>query len=120
MNCYVELPQLVEHHTGYSLNVRYYILMLLPFVLAMGLIRDLKWLVPFSQMSNVLFVLGLSITMYYVLKDAPSPLSVRQYGSASDYPLFLSAMIYGMENIGVVSTDCRSFIWISITRVAVV
>ncbi|KAE8740264.1 hypothetical protein FOCC_FOCC014225 [Frankliniella occidentalis] len=93
--------QLVQHYTLYELNVRYYILMLIPFVLAMGLVRDLKWLVPLSHTSNTLFLAGLSITMYYVLKDAPSPLTARQTGTLGDYPLFLSAMIYGMENIGV-------------------
>ncbi|XP_034232724.1 proton-coupled amino acid transporter-like protein pathetic isoform X2 [Thrips palmi] len=96
------VQQLVQHYTEYELNVRFYILMLVPFVMAMGMIRDLKWLVPLSHASNSLFLTGLSITMYYVLKDAPSPLTVRQYGSVSDYPLYLSAMIYGMENIGVI------------------
>lgn len=92
----------MQHYTEYELNVRFYILMLVPFVMGMGMIRDLKWLVPLSHASNSLFLTGLSITMYYVLKDAPSPLTVRQFGSLSDYPLYLSAMIYGMENIGVV------------------
>ncbi|XP_052129527.1 proton-coupled amino acid transporter-like protein pathetic [Frankliniella occidentalis] len=96
------VQQLVQHYTLYELNVRYYILMLIPFVLAMGLVRDLKWLVPLSHTSNTLFLAGLSITMYYVLKDAPSPLTARQTGTLGDYPLFLSAMIYGMENIGVI------------------
>lgn len=97
----------MQHYTEYELNVRYYIVMLVPLVMAMGLIRDLKWLVPLSHCSNLLFLTGISITMYYVLKDAPNPLSARQYGSLQDYPLFLSAMIYGMENIGVVSPSLR-------------
>ncbi|KAK3909314.1 Proton-coupled amino acid transporter-like protein pathetic [Frankliniella fusca] len=98
------VQQLVQYYTEYELNVRYYILMLVPFVLAMGMVRDLKWLVPLSHASNTLFLTGLSITMYYVLREAPSPIaaSVRQTGTLADYPLFLSAMIYGMENIGVI------------------
>lgn len=96
------VQQLVQHYTQADLSVRFYILMLVPFVLAMGMVRDLKWLVPLSHASNTLFLLGLGTTMYYVLRAAPSPAAARQTGVAADYPLFLSAMIYGMENIGVI------------------
>ncbi|XP_068627821.1 proton-coupled amino acid transporter-like protein CG1139 [Battus philenor] len=65
-------------------------------------IRNLKYLVPFSAIANVLIVIVFAITLYYVFADLP-PISERETVSKiSQWPLFLSTVIFAMEGIGVV------------------
>ncbi|VVC86964.1 unnamed protein product [Leptidea sinapis] len=62
-----------EYVPSYKLSVEAYCaLTLVPLVLICQ-IRNLKWLVPFSAIANVLLVICFSITMYYIFTDLPSP-----------------------------------------------
>ncbi|XP_072941679.1 proton-coupled amino acid transporter-like protein pathetic [Epargyreus clarus] len=79
----------------------YCALTLVPLVLICQ-IRNLKYLVPFSTVANLLIVVVFGITMYYVFTDLP-PISDREVVvSVNQWPLFLSTVIFAMEGIGVV------------------
>ncbi|XP_013161819.1 PREDICTED: proton-coupled amino acid transporter 4-like [Papilio xuthus] len=79
----------------------YCALTLVPLVLICQ-IRNLKYLVPFSAIANVLIVIVFAITLYYVFVDLP-PITEREMVSkVSQWPLFLSTVIFAMEGIGVV------------------
>nr|CAD7393741.1 unnamed protein product [Timema cristinae] len=85
-----------------TLNIRFYILMLAPFVYALGMITNLKFLVPFSAAANLLMMTGFAITLYYMFKDIP-PVENHPYIAAADeIPIFFSTVIFAMEGIGVV------------------
>ncbi|CAF4949298.1 unnamed protein product [Pieris macdunnoughi] len=86
----------------YKLSVETYCaLTLLPLVLICQ-IRNLKWLVPFSAIANVFLVICFAITMYYIFTDLPSPVEREMVASVSQWPLFISTVIFAMEGIGVV------------------
>nr|CAD7201108.1 unnamed protein product [Timema douglasi] len=87
---------------GNGINVRLYILMLLPFLCALGLIRNLRYLVPFSTIANLFIVGGFAITLYYLFTDIPSPDERNYTGSPEGLPIFFSTVIFAMEGIGVV------------------
>nr|CAD7393740.1 unnamed protein product [Timema cristinae] len=87
---------------GNGINVRFYILMLLPFLCALGLIRNLRYLVPFSTLANLFIVGGFAITLYYLFTDIPSPDERNYSGSPEGLPIFFSTVIFAMEGIGVV------------------
>ncbi|KAF9405851.1 hypothetical protein HW555_013573 [Spodoptera exigua] len=76
-------------------------LTLVPLVLICQ-IRNLKYLVPFSALANLLILVVFVITIYYVFLDLPSPKEREMVASITQWPLFLSTVIFAMEGIGVV------------------
>nr|CAD7424109.1 unnamed protein product [Timema monikensis] len=86
-----------------TINIRLYILMLVPFLYALGLIRNLKYLVPFSALANVFILIGFCITLYYMFTDIPDTSDkVEITPDFSTLPVFFSTVIFAMEGIGVV------------------
>lgn len=85
------------------LDVRVYIPMLLVFLIPLGLIRDLKYLVPFSAIANVFILVSFSITLYYVFNGTLDVEDKNYIARAEQLPLFFATVIFAMEGIGVVS-----------------
>nr|CAD7431431.1 unnamed protein product [Timema monikensis] len=85
-----------------KINIRLYILMIFPFVCALGLIRNLKYLVPVSAIANLLMGVGFTITFYYIFTDVPSPTQRDYIASPGLIPMFFCTVIFAMEGIGVV------------------
>ncbi|CAK1551555.1 unnamed protein product [Leptosia nina] len=65
-------------------------------------IRNLKYLVPFSTLANILLLVVFGITMYYVFIDLPPITDREMVASITTWPLFMSTVIFAMEGIGVV------------------
>lgn len=77
------------------------VIALVPILLAC-LIRNLKYLAPFSMLANLMMVVGLSITLYFGCQDLPHP-SERDYiADWSRIPLYFGTTIYAFEGIGLV------------------
>ncbi|XP_061706761.1 proton-coupled amino acid transporter-like protein CG1139 [Cydia pomonella] len=86
----------------WKLSVQMYcIIICIPLVLICQ-IRNLKYLVPFSALANVLVVIVFSITMYYMFSDLPPVTDREMVASVSTWPLFFSTVVFAMEGIGVV------------------
>ncbi|CAH2091649.1 unnamed protein product [Euphydryas editha] len=86
----------------YDISVRMYCVMALIPLILICQIRNLKYLVPFSAIANILIIIVFGVTMYYTFVDLP-PLSEREaVASVTQWPLFLSTVIFAMEGIGVV------------------
>lgn len=83
-------------------DVRYWILITMIPVLAIGQIRDLKFLVPFSFLANMFIVVTFGITLYYIFKDTLVFDDKPGFASFGTLPLFFSTVIFAMEGIGVV------------------
>ncbi|XP_032512373.2 proton-coupled amino acid transporter-like protein pathetic [Danaus plexippus] len=91
-----------EYYPEYKLSVEAYCaLTLVPLVLICQ-IRNLKWLVPFSAVANIFLVICFAITMYYIFDDLPNPAERQMVASFTQWPLFISTVIFAMEGIGVV------------------
>jgi len=76
---------------------------LLPLLIIFSLVRNLKYLAPFSMVANVLIATGMGITFYYIFYDLPSISDVPNFSSWSQLPLFFGTAIFALEGIGVVS-----------------
>ncbi|XP_015121467.1 proton-coupled amino acid transporter-like protein pathetic isoform X1 [Diachasma alloeum] len=96
------LHDVVNHHTGQDWDVRVYMAMLLPPLLLLCLVRNLKWLAPFSMLANALIATGMGITFYYIFRDTSQFKSVDAFSSFSQLPLFFGTAIFALEGIGVV------------------
>jgi hypothetical protein len=90
------------------LGIRVYIPMLLIFLIPIGLIRNLKYLVPFSALANIFILVSFVITLFYIFKDSLDTRDLEHIADVQQLPLFFATVIFAMEGIGVVSTDISS------------
>ena len=66
------MKRIFSHYGGpalAALNYRYYILMVIPFILMICFIRNLKYLSPFSLLANVIQFIDLGVIFYYYFRD---------------------------------------------------
>lgn len=94
--------QIVDYYMDTNIDARYIMLMFLVPLILINLIRQLKWLTPFSMLANVLMVTGLGFTMYYIVTDLPETTSVPAVAHIKHMPLFFGTVIFALEGIGVV------------------
>lgn len=97
------LRAVVNGLVGYDyLDARIYMVALLPLLILMNLIRNLKYLSPLSMVANILVATGLGITFYYIFAD-PSPIpDTPAIGYITEMPAFFATAIFALEGIGVV------------------
>ncbi|XP_054266454.1 proton-coupled amino acid transporter-like protein pathetic isoform X1 [Macrosteles quadrilineatus] len=94
--------QVLENHLDYTMNIRWYALILLVLLLPIGIVRHIKFLVPFSALANLFLLIGCTLTLYFCFIDMP-PLSSRPLVvEVTRWPLFFSTALFGMEGIGTV------------------
>ncbi|XP_034255640.1 proton-coupled amino acid transporter-like protein pathetic isoform X2 [Thrips palmi] len=96
------LQQVVNHYTGTEMSVQTYMLSMLPLLVLLNLIRNLKYLSPFSMAANMLIGTGMAITLYYVLTDLPAVTERPYFSTWQQLPLFFGNAIFALEGIGVV------------------
>lgn len=83
-------------------DVRYYMALLLIPLILINLIRNLKYLAPFSMMANLLIAVGMGITFYYIFRDLPAISTRDQFVDIKKLPMFFGTAIFALEGIGVV------------------
>ncbi|XP_053687631.1 proton-coupled amino acid transporter-like protein pathetic [Sabethes cyaneus] len=96
------LEKVINEMAGLQWDIRIYILLTMIPVLAIGQIRELKFLVPFSALANMFIVVTFAITLYYIFKDPLVFDDKPGFASFATLPLFFSTVIFAMEGIGVV------------------
>lgn len=97
------LKEVVDYYTESDKDLRIYMAALLPLLVLLSLVRNLKYLAPFSMVANVLIATGMSITFYYIFNGLPTISDVPNFSSWSQLPLFFGTAIFALEGIGVVS-----------------
>ncbi|CAB0003520.1 unnamed protein product [Nesidiocoris tenuis] len=85
-----------------DMSIQVYMLMLLPPLLGMNLIKNLKYLAPFSMIANLLIGTGMVITLYYVFSSLGDSHDVPAFTSVQQLPIFFGTAIFALEGIGVV------------------
>ncbi|KAJ4443738.1 hypothetical protein ANN_05516 [Periplaneta americana] len=88
-----------------KIDIRVYIPMLLVALVPISLVRDLKYLVPFSALANVFILVSFAITLYYMFNQEPNTEGTEMIAPAEKIPLFFATVIFAMEGIGVVSEN---------------
>lgn len=86
-----------------KLEVRIYmVIILLPLIL-INYIRNLKYLAPFSAISNAITFLGFGITLYYIFTNLHGLDERHPVGDVKNWALFFGTVLFSLEAIGVVS-----------------
>ena len=104
------VKQVADFYMDPDWDVRIYMAALLPLLIAFSLVRNLKYLAPFSMVANAFIAAGLGITFYYIFTDLPPIEGVRKMASFQEMPLFFGIAIFALEGIGVVSKFFLCFI----------
>jgi len=60
----------VQFYTEKQIDMQLFILSLIPALVLLGQVRDLKYMVPFSMMANTFMITGFTITLYYVFSNS--------------------------------------------------
>ena len=84
--------------------------MLLVVLIPISLIRNLKYLVPFSAIANIFIIVSFIITLYYIFRENLDPIRRNFMANVEQLPLFFATVIFAMEGIGVVSTFSDIFV----------
>ncbi|VVC86204.1 proton-coupled amino acid transporter-like protein pathetic [Leptidea sinapis] len=96
--------QVVQHYLpeSNSIEIRIVILILLPPIIFMVWIRNLKYLAPVSMIANLFMGLGLGITIFFLVTANLDLSKVSMIKPPREWPEFFSLTIFAMEAIGVV------------------
>lgn len=86
----------------HDMDLKIYTAILLPFLILMNLVRNLKYLAPFSMIANLLVGTGMGITFYYLFQDIPSISERSSFVGYDRLPTFFGTAIFALEGIGVV------------------
>ncbi|XP_054290413.1 proton-coupled amino acid transporter-like protein pathetic, partial [Macrosteles quadrilineatus] len=96
------LKQVFDLYIDSGIDVRIYMLCCLPPLIAINMIRNLKYLAPLSMVANVCIAMGIAITIYYLFQDLPPFDSRPAFAPVTKWPLFFGTAIFALEGIGVV------------------
>ncbi|XP_034187798.2 proton-coupled amino acid transporter-like protein pathetic [Osmia lignaria lignaria] len=96
------IKQVADYNSGMDIPIRMYILTLIPAVVLLGQVRNLKYLVPFSMIANICMMVGFSITLYYIFIGIQISSNVKLLASVEQLPTFFATVLFAIEGIGVV------------------
>lgn len=85
-----------------NLSVHLYLTLLFPLIVALAMVKNLKYLTPVSLVASIMTAWGLAITFYYILQDLPHSKEVNPIATWHQLPLYFGTAIYAFEGIGVV------------------
>ncbi|GAB0096052.1 proton-coupled amino acid transporter-like protein CG1139 [Sergentomyia squamirostris] len=96
------IRKILQVHLDFDMDVRIYmIILLVPFIL-LNLVKNLKYLAPFSLLANLFQLIGIIVVLYYLWKDGLSFDNRDAAGNVTRWPLFIGTAIFSMKIIGVV------------------
>ncbi|XP_068632472.1 proton-coupled amino acid transporter-like protein CG1139 [Battus philenor] len=96
------MKQVFDFH-GYEVSLRMHLCYLLPPLILLNLVKDLKVMTPLSTVSNIVTILGLILVFFYLIEDdvniEKDTLYMKKY---SAIPIFIGTALYALEAVGVV------------------
>lgn len=102
--------QIVDSHIpDRKIDIQLCILSLVPALILLGQVRDLKYMVPFSMLANIFMMSGFAITLYYIFSSSKlqSFENNKLFSSVEQLPRFFATVIFAIEGIGVVSSNAN-------------
>ncbi|XP_016988957.1 glutamate transporter polyphemus [Drosophila rhopaloa] len=97
----VNYKQIFDFYLG-VVDLRAFIAVVGLLMIAPFMIRQLKYLVPFNIVANILIYVGFIMMMYYLFTDLP-PISDRAifFGAVEKLPLFFGIALFSITSVGV-------------------
>ncbi|XP_022236522.1 proton-coupled amino acid transporter 4-like, partial [Limulus polyphemus] len=96
------IMQIVFDYTNINISVYGYLTILLPFFIALTMVRNLRHLALASAVANTCQFVGLCIIFYNLFQNLPPTTSRPLSTSMSRLPLYFGTTIFAFEGIGVV------------------
>lgn len=96
------IKQIVEFYYSVRLSLYIYMIIMLPPLIGINLLRNLKHLTPLSMISNIFFMFGVLVSYYYIIDDLPSVSERPAFSSIEQLPIFFGTTIFALEGVGVV------------------
>ena len=90
---------MIEFSFDIKVDTRIYILALSPFVCLLGLVRDLRYLAPFSVIGALFMFVGIFVTLYYLLEDMPDPARLEAFTTVLPVPMYCSLFLFALHNV---------------------
>ncbi|KAL4717538.1 hypothetical protein ACJJTC_000687 [Scirpophaga incertulas] len=94
--------KLICDHYELKLDLSIHMILVVIPVLLACMVRNLKYLTPFSTIANVMMAVGVSVVVYEAAQDLPSVSSRDYIASWQQLPLYFGTAIYAFEGIGLV------------------
>lgn len=98
------------HYLDIHINVHGCLALVYLPLLAVNMVKNLKYLTPVSLVAALMTGWGLLITFYYITQDLPHTSTVKAVASWHQLPLYFGTAIYAFEGIGMVSKFALQFL----------
>lgn len=100
--------QIMDHNTSFHVEIKVWIVIILPYFIAFSLIKNLDALSWLSLVSNILQVTGIICIFYHVFVNLHNPEDQPSFAGIKKFPLFFGVAVYAYEGIGVVGILCKT------------
>ncbi|XP_031630072.1 proton-coupled amino acid transporter-like protein CG1139 [Contarinia nasturtii] len=96
------LKSIVDYATETKTDVRLFMVVVLPAIILLNSVRNLKYLAPLSTFANFVTIVSFGIICYFIVREPISLEGKRAVGPISEFPFFFGTVLFSLEAIGVV------------------
>ncbi|XP_055407619.1 proton-coupled amino acid transporter 3 [Bubalus kerabau] len=85
-----------------NVDIRFYMLMILPFLILLVFIQNLRVLSIFSTLANITTLGSMALIFQYIMQEIPDPRNLPLMASWKTFLLFFGTAIFTFEGVGMV------------------
>ncbi|XP_054167029.1 proton-coupled amino acid transporter 1-like [Oppia nitens] len=85
----------------WSMSIEYYLLIILPILVVLTYVRNIRTLSIASLLANLLQVVALCMLLYNLLRDIPDPVTIHTVPVGNKIPFFFTTSVFAFEVVKV-------------------